>query len=263
MHKEDFEYLYNLEETLWWFVGMRRITSALLDLEAQFPEDKMILDAGCGTGGMLSWLKRYVGEGKVFGIDLVEDALVFCRRRHHQNTAQASVTSLPFADCVFDLVTSFDVLVQLPGMQMDEIAIGEMYRVLRPRGLVFVRVAAYNWMRSGHDKALGSQRRYSIKQLTRKVEKAGFQILRATYANSFLLPIAVARRLLLKKIGLVDSGSDVKPFSKNFQFLNKAFTNILKKEAVILQNPAASLRAGLSIICLARKVENDADQIYK
>jgi hypothetical protein len=46
-------------------------------------------------------------------------------------------------------------------------------------------------MRSGHDVALGTQQRYNLKQLTQKMEKAGFQILRATYANSLLLPLAV------------------------------------------------------------------------
>jgi ubiquinone/menaquinone biosynthesis C-methylase UbiE len=114
MQKEDFEFLYELEESLWWFVGMREITSALLDSVVGVPRNRMVLDAGCGTGGMLSWLERYAGAGKVFGIDLFEDALNFCRKNHHQNIAQASVTSLPFADRVFDLVTSFDVLVQLP-----------------------------------------------------------------------------------------------------------------------------------------------------
>jgi SAM-dependent methyltransferase len=259
MHKEDFEYLYNLEENLWWFIGMREITRVLLNSERQVYQSKTILDAGCGTGGMLSWLERYAAGAKIFGIDLIEDALIFCRQRNHRNIAQASATNLPFSNDIFDLVTSFDVLVQIPGEQMDEIAIDEMYRVLKPEGFAFVRVAAYNWMRSGHDEALGTQRRYTLKQLTEKMEKAGFQIIRTSYANSFLLPVAIARRLLLKRIGLADRGSDVKPLPDNFQFLNKAFTKILKKEAKILQKPDASLKVGLSIICLAKKAGNDAN----
>jgi hypothetical protein len=111
-------------------------------------------------------------------------------------------------------------------------------------------------MRSGHDVALGTQQRYNLKQLTQKMEKAGFQILRATYANSLLLPLAVVRRHLLKKIGLADGGSDVKPLPRKFEFLNRTFTNILKREAIVLRDPEAILKAGLSVICIARKIEN-------
>jgi hypothetical protein len=87
----------------------------------------------------------------------------------------------------------------------------EMFRVLRPGGVAFVRVAAYEWMRSGHDEALGTQRRYKLAQLVERMERAGFRVRRATYANALLLPAAAVRRLVLKPLGLADGGSDVKP----------------------------------------------------
>lgn len=232
---------------------MREITAALFDAHSVSTENKLVLDAGCGTGGNLAWLERYARGGRVVGIDLIKDALDFDRQRQHENIAQASVTHLPFADSIFDLVTSFDVLVQLPGKDADEIAVREMYRVLRPGGIAFVRAAAYQWMRSGHDEALGSQRRYTVPELSGKLENAGFQILRSTYANAFLLPVAAVRRLLLKRIRLADSGSDVKPLPAKLQFLNRTFINLLKKEAAVLRNPKGRLPVGLSAICLAVK----------
>ncbi len=253
MKKEDYVFLYELEEDLWWFAGMREITAALLDEACKPMTDRKILDAGCGTGGMISWLERYAGKGKIFGIDTVKDALVFCRERHHELLAQASATHLPFPASAFDLVTSFDVLVQIPGEHSDIDAIREMYRVARPGGIVFVRVAAYKWMRSGHDEALGSQRRYTLSELSGKMKDVGFEILRATYANSFLLPVAAVRRLLLKRIGLSDKGSDVKPLPENLDWLNRALTSFLSKEAKILSRSKAKLPVGLSAICVAKK----------
>src|SRR5947208_15089552 len=114
MQPEDFAYLYELESDFWWFAGMREITRVLLDPVCPLVKDRQILDAGCGTGGMMSWLKRYSGEGDVVGIDLTSEALSFSQKQGHRSLAQASVTSLPFRDSSFDLVTSFDVLVQLP-----------------------------------------------------------------------------------------------------------------------------------------------------
>ena len=258
MQAEHYAYLYALEEDFWWFAGMRDITAALLDsvCPSAPQRSRSILDAGCGTVGNLTWLERYAGGVPVVGIDLISDALRFCREREHPRLAQASVTDLPFADESFDLLTSFDVLVQLPGGGADERAIGEMYRVLRPGGIAFVRVAAYEWMRSGHDRALGTQRRYRLNLLSERMEGAGFRILRATYANSRLLPVAMLRRLVLKPIRLADPGSDVKPLPLNFRWLNRLLTITLQSEARVLRSPQAKLRAGLSAICVAEKIKH-------
>ena len=253
MQEEDFTYLYALEESFWWFAGMREITSVLLAPVLPRSRDRLILDAGCGTGGMLSWLARFAGRGRVVGIDVVPSALRFCRERRHTHLAQASAMHLPFADSTFCLVTSFDVLVQLPGEGADEQAIREMYRVLRPGAVAFVRVAAYQWMRSGHDEALGTQRRYTLGALTERMESAGFSIVRATYANTLLLPAAALRRLVLKRVGLADRGSDVKPLPPKLQWLNRALVSALVCEARILRSPRASLPAGLTAICVAEK----------
>lgn len=256
MKQEDFAFLYQLEEDLWWFAGMREITAVLLDEFCPPRPDRKILDAGCGTGGMISWLGRYAEQKNIFGIDVVKDALIFCRERQQKLLAQASATHLPFTSSEFDLVTSFDVIVQIPGEHSDIDALREMYRVARPGGIVFVRVAAYNWMRSGHDEALATQRRYTLSEISGKMEAVGFEILRATYANSFLLPVAAVRRLLLKRIGLANKGSDVQPPSENFVWLNRALTKILRREAKILSRRNAKLPFGLSAICVAKKPAN-------
>ncbi|HEX4949491.1 MAG TPA: class I SAM-dependent methyltransferase, partial [Blastocatellia bacterium] len=204
MQTEDYQYLYDLEAQFWWFVGMRDITASLLDPYLPQTQDRVILDAGCGTGGNLEWLRRYAGNGTIIGLDYVGTALQFCRQAGHDQLVQASATHLPFAAATFDLVTSFDVLVQIPGAGADDQALREMARVLRPGGLAFVRAAAYAWLRSGHDAALDTQRRYLLRELREKLERAGFTIKRATYANSALLPVAAVRRLAMKPLGLAD-----------------------------------------------------------
>lgn len=251
MQKQDFADLFELEEKLWWFLGMKEITQTFLASECSQTDINKILDVGCGTGGMLSFLSRYAPKDKIFGLDFSADALDFCVENGHQLLTQASATHLPFADNSFDLVTSFDVLVQIFGEKGDETAISELFRVVSPNGIVFVRAAAYNWMRSGHDIAVNSQRRYTLSELRQKMEAAGFEILRTSYANCFLLPVAAFRRLILKKIGLADKGSDVKPLQS--EMLNRLFTGILKFEAKKLQNPQSKFPFGLSVICLAKK----------
>jgi SAM-dependent methyltransferase len=253
MQAVDYADLYSLEESMWWFVGMREISASLLDPVCAPGPDRTILDAGCGTGGNLEWLSRYAGNGQIVGIDLVSTAIEFCRQRQHLNLIQASATDLPFADECFDLATSFDVLPQIPATDGDQRAIRELFRVLRPGGIAFVRSAAYEWMRSGHDEALSTQRRYQLTELRRKLQDSGFTILRETYANSILLPIAAAHRLVLKPLGLADRGSDVKPVPPGLEWLNRVLEHALRSEARLLRKPWATLPAGLSAICVARK----------
>ena len=253
MQIEDYQYLHELEDRFWWFAGMRTITAALLDHYCTANRDRTILDAGCGTGANLIWLKRYAREGEVYGIDVSGEALQFCRHRGPKKLVQASVTHLPFGESSFDLVTSFDVLVQLPASGPDEQAMREMYRVLRPGGIAFVRAAAYEWLRSGHDTALGTQKRYRLSELAARLEQSGFTVLRATYGNSLLLPAIAFRRLVLKRVHLADRGSDVKPLPPWLAPLDTFMRLILQAEAKWLQMMHIGLPAGVSAICVVRK----------
>lgn len=259
MRDEDFEHLHHLEDTFWWFVGMRRIQAALLDpvvddaCGALRPAgQRVILDLGCGTGGNLTWLRRY-GGATVGGLDVVEQALRFCRSRGDDDVVLASATDLPYADGCCDIATSFDVLVQLPGDGSDERALAEMHRVLRPGGVAFVRGAAYQWMHSAHDEALHTQRRYSLPTLRARAEKAGFDVVRSTYANTVLFAVAALRRIVLMRIGVTKAGSDVRPMPRGLRWTNRLLTGALGIEARILSWRRSRLPFGLSAIVVLRK----------
>ncbi len=250
MQPQDYAYLYELEENFWWFRGMREISKVLLDPICARAHERDVLDAGCGTGGMLSWLTQYAGNRRVVGIDLSPTALEFCRERNHQQLTQGSIAQLPFANSTFDLVTSFDAIQHVLN-KGDVRAIGEMYRVLRPGGFAFVRTSAYEWLRSGHDEALNVQRRYTLGELSDEMHRAGFTIRRATYANTLLLPVAVIKRLVLSRFGSAHAESEVKPWPKSWQWLNGLMSLPLKLEAGVLRR--MDLPFGVSAICIGEK----------
>jgi len=59
MKPEEYQVMYDVEDTYWWYVGMRSIFLSLLDGHYGARTDLKNLDAGCGTGAMLSHLRQY------------------------------------------------------------------------------------------------------------------------------------------------------------------------------------------------------------
>jgi len=192
MNRDEYAAMYRVEDTLWWYVGMRRVGESLLGGRLQ--PGIRILDAGCGTGGNMRWLARF---GAVWGIDLSPEAVSFCRERGLRTVSRGSVTAMPFPDASFDLVTSFDVIYHL-GVSSDTQALREVHRVLRPGGAALIRVPAIDALRSAHDAAVHTRQRYSLRELRAACARAGLHVRRGTYANTLLFPLAAAARLFAR-----------------------------------------------------------------
>ena len=137
-----------------------------------------LLDAGCGSGGFLRWAGERGRFEQLAGVDISAEAIEFARGRVPEADLQvASVWRLPFADASFDLVTLNDVLQHVPGAQIDR-AVGELNRVIRPGGAILVRTNGGRRARGGADWRL-----YDRNSLVATLERAGFTVSRATYAN--------------------------------------------------------------------------------
>ncbi len=249
MEPAEYERIYQAETHHWWYLGMAEITRALLKQHVSPAQGLKILDAGCGTGAaMLTFLAEH---GAVTGFDISPLALKFCRARNLTTLAQASVMKIPFPAHTFDLVTSFDVLYER-AVPNDETALAEFFRVLRPNGFLLLRLPAYNWLRGQHDRVVHTARRYTAPQLTQKLSASGFHLTHITYANTFLFPIALAKRLL-ERVG------PPKPESSDLSLqpgvFNSLFRRILSSEATLAAR--GGLPFGLSVIALGQKLKND------
>jgi len=241
----EYDYMFQLEDTLWWYVGMRRIVHSLMQRHIHHNGAPLrILDAGCGTGGSLRLLERY---GQVSAFDFEKRAAELYLTRQRGRILVASTDAIPFKDASFDLVTSFDVVCQLPSPS-DEAALAELARVMRPGGNLIVRVPAFQALYGPHDVTLHTKHRYSTGEMAAKIEKAGLQTVQTTYANTLLFPVALARRLAAKLGRGPADESDVRPVAAP---LNRVLTALLSAEAPILER--TRLPFGLSVIALARK----------
>lgn len=244
MERSEYEVLAAVEADHWWHRGMRSLTAALLDPLYGARHDLRILDAGCGTGGSALFLRRY---GQVVGLDLAPEAIELSALRPTGQLARGSVLALPFADESFDLVTSFDVLYHR-GVPDESTALREVYRLLRPGGRLLIRLPAYEFLRSKHDRAVHTRRRYTRGDVASLLKGAGFYIEHCSYVNSLLLPLAVAQRVLERALpALEQQQSDL---ALPAPAVNEVLSWPMAAEAAWL-GVGGSFPAGLSILCLA------------
>jgi SAM-dependent methyltransferase len=177
------------EETMWWYRALHaRLVAALAGVRG------LVLDAGCGTGGLLSALQAQRPDLSPIGLEWAAGAAARARHKSAAPVVRGSVNFLPFADRSFDAAIAADVLchaaVEPPR------ALAELSRVLRPGGLLVVNMPAYSWLLSAHDRRVHNARRQNVREVRAMLGAAGFGTIRARYWNGFLLPLMVASRKL-------------------------------------------------------------------
>jgi len=191
INRAEFANIARAERDLWWFRGMRRILDAALDPVVDGRSIEKVLEGGCGTGYQSLLLERDRGW-RMYPLDLGWEGLEYARGMGLERLVQADVSALPFPEASFDAVVSLDVMVHFPRGGEGR-AFGELVRVLRPRGLLVVRVAALDLLRSRHSLFVQESQRFTRGRLVRLARECGVRVLRATYANSLLLPVALAK----------------------------------------------------------------------
>ena len=187
MEREQYAVMARREDDHWWYAGMRRVALRVLDRALAGRSGLVVLDAGCGTGGTTARLRRY---GRVVGVDLAWEALQPARGRGLDgHLARGDIQRLPFGDACFDAATSFEVVYHL-GVANDQAALAELRRVLKPDGVLLLRVPAHDWLRGAHDRLVHTRHRYAPAEVRAKLTQAGFRVERLAWANSLLFPAA-------------------------------------------------------------------------
>lgn len=239
MEIREYEMMYQVEDTHFWYEGMRKITKILLDQYLPKNRKLKILDAGCGTGRNIIFLKNY---GLVSGFDISPHAIKYCKKRGLKNIKKGSVDKIPFNNDTFDLITCFDVLYHKQVKNYKNV-ISNFLRILKPDGILFIRVPAFQFLLSSHDKAVHTKHRFNKNELKKILISQQLEILKISYINFFLFPFIMVSRIINKS-----KSSDVKKI--NF-LLNYLLQFPLWIESLLIR--FANFPCGVSLIAICRK----------
>ena len=241
------ELTYQAEQSHFWFRGFRQYMRPAIARATAGVASPRILDCGCGTGSNLEMLRPF---GTAIGFDLTRIGTEFAKAHGHR-VAQATISDIPFRSGAFDLVTSFDVFQVLPEA-VEQAAILEMWRVLKPGGWLLLHVAALEILHGKHSVLSEETHRHTAGSLRTLVEGGGFRIERLTYDQFSLLPMMLPVRIwhrLTARDGVVAAGEG--EITVPIAPVNALLTALVSLEALALR--AVDMPIGGSLMCLARR----------
>lgn len=194
MQLDEYRKLAEVEDRMWYFHALNRRVAHWLGRTLP-AGPATVLDAGCGTGGLLKALRAAQGDWRLTGLDFMPLACELARERTGGEIVQGSITELPFGDAAFDAVVSADVVCQVEDGAR---ALREFARCVRPGGTVLVNVPAYRGLWSYHDDTCETKHRYTRPELAGLFQAAGLDLVFASYANCLPLPLIWARRRIFR-----------------------------------------------------------------
>ncbi|MCX6904992.1 MAG: class I SAM-dependent methyltransferase [Verrucomicrobia bacterium] len=191
--RHEYQKMSEVERGHWWYRALHHLVRAAL---ASHPRgsDARVVDAGCGTGGLLMFL-RDRGYHHLSGFDLCSDAVARCRERglvvQSGDLRQLEAAGgTPMADAII----SNDTLYFFTPEKRRDI-LRRCWEALAARGLLVLNVPALPAFRGIHDLSVGIQHRFSRPEVARLLASAGFELVQVRFWPFLLSPFICSVRL--------------------------------------------------------------------
>lgn len=244
MQKQEYNNIFKNEDTHFYYVGYHNIIISQLKKYLSAKSTKLkILDAGCGTGGLTKKLSTF---GETIGIDISEKAIKLAKKRGLK-VQKGSINKINFPNKNFDVVVSVDVLYH-QWVEDDKAAIKELLRVLKPGGILLLKLPAYEFLRSSHDLVVYTKKRYTKKDLLKLFKGTQATIIKASFLGSFLLPIIIFKIFTTRIAGRIKPYSSV---GKLWNPINNLLILCFNIENILMKY--TNIPFGISILAIAKK----------
>jgi SAM-dependent methyltransferase len=245
--REDyFAQLAAVESRSFWFRARNDIIRWAIT--TYFARADRYLEIGCGTGFVLRTIRATNPTAELTGSEIFVSGLGFAAKRvPSAQFYQMDARNIPFRNH-FDVIGAFVVLEHI---SEDELVLQEVRKALAPGGGFVATVPQHPALWGSQDEQAHHVRRYTALELGRKVQAAGFDVVRLTSFVSLLLPLMVASRLRTHE-SQATAGFEVIDHLRLPRILNSALYRVMRVEAALIRF-GVSFPAGGSLLMVARK----------
>lgn len=237
MHPSQYQDMFNSEDKLWWYSGLRDLISFYVEKNAS--KNSNIADLGCGTGRNLLLFKE-LGYKNLFGLDLSSRAINFCKQRGLNNVTVGNVIDTKLEKESQDVVLLMDLIAMLDKKQTIDL-LSEASRILKDKGVLIINTAALPFLSSQHDEVCNVQIRYTYNQLKDLLERNGWKVEVITYRVFLLFPIIASIKIFKKITQNISSNID------SDQGVPFAALNYILKKIMFLENKLLKAKIKLPI----------------
>jgi len=246
---EGFDLTDKTEEGSFWVSSRNRLFKSIIKRYQSQTGKTNFLEIGCGNGGFI----RQIVDNHNLEITGSE---IYLKGLHYAKKSLADVNFIQFdvtKGCIgelFDMIVAFDVLEHI---ENDVEAISNINQMLAKNGIMVLSVPQHMFLWGKLDEIVKHKRRYSRKELLKKLETNGFEI---SYCTSFLFllfPLMLVSRAFDK--GASTSNSVEKELEKRVKFsilMNIVFDQLMKIDELLIKW-GFSLPYGGTLVIVAKK----------
>ncbi len=247
MLPQEYQTMRTVEDSYWWYRTLR--SHVVRELANRLLPGAHVLDAGCGTGGMLDSLRRHPAHWQLSGLDLSPDAVRHTKDRGFDLITEGSISSMPMAAEQCDAVVCLDVLYH---KAVDETAaLHELHRILKPGGWLLLNLPAWDSLAGEHDRAVHGARRYTPERIRSLLAPPLWQIESLHGWNALLFPAVWTSRQLSRRRKQSATGpaqSDLKPLPSP---INQLLASISAADLAVCRS--FQIPIGTSLFAIARR----------
>lgn len=194
MDDREIQALDSLESEHWWYQNRKIELQIFL---SSLSRNLKVLDLGSASGSNTIFMQQ-LGFSQIVSVEYSEFGCALQKRKGIP-VVQADACDLPFENSEFDLVVCMDVLEHI---EKDDVAIREIWRVLKMGGVALISVPENPGLWSSHDVIASHFRRYSKVNLINELSDCGFHICNVFSSHCTIKPLIRLFRKFSKESSL-------------------------------------------------------------
>ena len=205
-NKKEYIKMDNVESVHWWYKSLHCLT--LKAIQKRFNRLNIsILDAGCGTGGMLEYLRRH-RYCILEGFDISVEAINIAKLKK-LDVRLGNLTKYKYKQNKYDVIISNDTMYFFNNKEQKNI-LDEFYKSLNTNGLVILNLPSFDSFKGIHDKAVGIQKRFTYPMVVSMVDTSKYEIIEKKYWPFLLSPVVFFVRSVQRVVLTVNKNIKIK-----------------------------------------------------